>query len=83
MDAERTRWLHRLWSRDEPLLGQAPRSWTSRPTENLTPPSATKGRRLIAGTNDATCAGLSRLSDGRLVVAARDGGEAVVMFIDR
>lgn len=42
-----------------------------------------QGRRLIAGTNDATCAGLLRLSDGRLVVAARDGGEAVVMFFDR
>ena len=42
-----------------------------------------QGRRLIAATNDATCAGLLRLSDGRLVVAARDGGEAVVMFFDR
>lgn len=42
-----------------------------------------QGRRLIAGTNDATCAGLLRMSDGRLAVAARDGGEAVVMFFDR
>lgn len=42
-----------------------------------------QGRRLVAGTNDATCAGLLRLTDGRLVVAARDGGEAVVMFFDR
>ena len=42
-----------------------------------------QGRRLIADTNDATCAGLLRMSDGRLAVAARDGGEAVVMFFDR
>lgn len=42
-----------------------------------------QGRRLITGTNDATCAGLLRMSDGRLAVAARDGGEAVVMFFDR
>lgn len=42
-----------------------------------------QGRRLIAGTNDATCAGLLRMPDGRLVVAANDGGQAVVMFFDR
>lgn len=42
-----------------------------------------QGRRLIASTNDATCAGLLRLADGRLVVAANDGGQAVVMFFDR
>lgn len=42
-----------------------------------------QGRRLIAGTNSATCAGLLRMSDGRLAVAANDGGQAVVMFFDR
>ncbi|WP_343627012.1 hypothetical protein [Roseateles puraquae] len=42
-----------------------------------------QGRRLIAGTNSATCAGLLRMPDGRLVVAANDGGQAVVMFFDR
>lgn len=42
-----------------------------------------QGRRLIAGTNSATCAGLLRMPDERLVVAANDGGQAVVMFFDR
>lgn len=42
-----------------------------------------QGRRLIAGTNSANCAGLLRMPDGRLAVAANDGGQAVVMFFDR
>lgn len=39
-----------------------------------------QGRRLVAGTNSATCAGLLRMADGRLAVAANDGGQAVVML---
>lgn len=42
-----------------------------------------QGRRLVAGTNNANCAGLLRMADGRLAVAANDGGQAVVMFFDR
>jgi len=42
-----------------------------------------QGRRLVAGTNAANCAGLLRMTDGRLAVAANDGGQAVVMFFDR
>lgn len=42
-----------------------------------------QGRRLVAGTNSASCAGQVRLPDGRLAVAANDGGQAVVMFFDR
>jgi len=44
---------------------------------------AHQGRRLVAGTNSATCAGLLRMADGRLAVAANDGGQAVVMFFAR
>jgi hypothetical protein len=44
---------------------------------------AHQGRRLVTGTNSANCAGLLRMADGRLAVAANDGGQAVVMFFDR
>ena len=42
-----------------------------------------QGRRLIAQTNNAQCAGLARLPDGRLAAAFNEGGQAVVMFFDR
>jgi hypothetical protein len=42
-----------------------------------------QGRRLVAETNSANCAGLLRMADGRLAVAANDGGQAVVMFFAR
>lgn len=42
-----------------------------------------QGRRLIAQTNNAQCAGLARMQDGRLAAAINEGGQAVVMFFDR
>ena len=42
-----------------------------------------QGRRLIAGTNNAQCAGLVRMADGRLAAAINEGGQAVVMFFNR
>ncbi len=42
-----------------------------------------QGRRLIAQTNNAQCAGLVRLPDGRLAAAINEGGQAIVMFFDR
>ena len=42
-----------------------------------------QGRRLIAQTNNAQCAGLARLPDGRLAAAVNEGGQAVVMFFNR
>lgn len=44
---------------------------------------ANQGRRLIAGTNNAQCAGLVRMADGRLAAAINEGGQAVVMFFNR
>jgi hypothetical protein len=41
------------------------------------------GRRLIAQTNNAQCAGLARMPDGRLAAAINEGGQAVVMFFDQ
>jgi len=41
-----------------------------------------QGRRLIAQTNNAQCAGLARMPDGRLAAAINEGGQAVVMFFD-
>lgn len=42
-----------------------------------------QGRRLIAQTDSAQCAGLARMPDGRLAAAINDGRQAVVMFFDR
>lgn len=42
-----------------------------------------QGRRLIADTKVAQCAGLARLSDGRLAAAINEYKEAVVMMFDR
>ncbi len=42
-----------------------------------------QGRRLIAQTDSAQCAGLVRMPDGRLAAGINDGGQAVVMFFDR
>ena len=42
-----------------------------------------QGRRLIAQTNNAQCAGLVRMADGRLAAAINEGGQAVVMFFNR
>ena len=42
-----------------------------------------QGRRLIADTNNAQCAGIVRLNDGRLAAAINEGGEAIVMFFER
>jgi hypothetical protein len=84
VDAQRTRWLHRLWSCDaKPLAGPGSLARGHHGRRKTDTSVGYQGRRLIAGTNDATCAGLLRMSDGRLAVAARDGGEAVVMFFDR
>ncbi len=44
---------------------------------------AYQGRRLVAQTDSAQCAGLVRMPDGRLAAAINDGGQAVVMFFDR
>ena len=42
-----------------------------------------QGRRLIAQTTVAQCAGLARLADGRLAAAINESGEAAVMLFDR
>lgn len=42
-----------------------------------------QGRRLIAQTDSAQCAGLVRMPDGRLAAAINDGGQAVVVLFDR
>ena len=42
-----------------------------------------QGRRLIAETKVAQCAGLARLSNGRLAAAINENREAVVMLFDR
>lgn len=42
-----------------------------------------QGRRLIAQTRVAQCAGMARLSDGRLAAALNENKEAVVMLFDR
>ena len=42
----------------------------------------TQGRRLIAQTDTAECAGLARTPDGRLAAAINDAGQAVVMFFN-
>jgi hypothetical protein len=65
------------------LLGQAVSLVDITATGQPDTTVAYQGRRLVAGTNSATCAGLLRMADGRLAVAANDGGQAVVMFFDR
>ena len=76
--------LHRLRSCDEePLVGSVGVAGGHHRERIARRERRPSGRRLIAGTNSANCAGLLRMPDGRLAVAANDGGQAVVMFFDR